>query len=63
MKNNNQLAMGSCDKEGKGNKGMVMAIRVAGNEEGNGDKGGNSIGNMGGVGQRGQWLWQQEQWR
>jgi hypothetical protein len=35
---NNQLAMGACDKEGKGGKAIAMEIRVAGNEEGEGDK-------------------------
>jgi hypothetical protein len=49
MKNNNQLAMGARDTEGKGDKAMVMAIRVAGNKEGNGDKDGNRISNEGGV--------------
>jgi hypothetical protein len=43
MKNNNQLAMGACDKDGKGSKAMTMAMRVIGNEEGD------SIGNKGGV--------------
>jgi hypothetical protein len=50
IKNNNQLAMGACDKEGKGGKAMTMMIRVAGNKEGNG------ISDKGGVQQRGQWL-------
>ncbi len=35
---NNQLAMGACDEEGKGSKAMAMGIRVAGDEEGEGDK-------------------------
>jgi hypothetical protein len=35
---NNQLAMGACDKEGKGGKAMVMGIRVAGNKEGEEDE-------------------------
>ncbi len=35
---NNQLAMGACDKEGKGGKAMAMRTRVAGNKEGEGDK-------------------------
>jgi hypothetical protein len=43
MKNNNQLAIGACDKEGEGGKVMVTGIRVVGNEEGNG------ISNKGGV--------------
>ncbi len=34
----NQLAMGACDKEGEGGKAMAMEIRVAGDEEGKGDK-------------------------
>ncbi len=35
---NNQLAMGACDKEGEGGKAMAMGIRVAGDEEGEGDE-------------------------
>jgi hypothetical protein len=35
---NNRLAMGACDKEGKGCKAMAMGIRVAGNKEGKGDE-------------------------
>jgi hypothetical protein len=35
---NNQLAMVACDQEGKGGKAMAMGIRVAGNEEGEGDE-------------------------
>jgi hypothetical protein len=35
---NNQLAMGACDKEVKGGKAITMGIRVAGDEEGEGDK-------------------------
>ncbi len=60
---NNQLAMGACDKEGKGSKGMAMGIRVAGDKEGEGNKEGNGVGNKGGVKQREQWLWQQEKWQ
>ncbi len=50
--NNNQLAMGAYDKEDEGNKAMAMAIRVAGDEEGKGDKEGDSVGNEGGVQQK-----------
>jgi hypothetical protein len=35
---NNQLAMGACDKEGKGGKAMAMGIRVVGDKEGEGGK-------------------------
>ncbi len=35
---NNQLAMGACDKEVKGDKAMVMGIKVAGDKEGEGDE-------------------------
>jgi hypothetical protein len=49
MKNNNQLAMGACDEEGKGSKAMATGIRVAGNKEGKIDKEGDGIGNKGGV--------------
>jgi hypothetical protein len=48
MKNNKQLVMGACDEEGKGGKAMAMAIMVAGNKEGKGDKEGNGTGNEGG---------------
>ncbi len=50
---------GADDKEGEGGKAMVMATRMAGkgNEEGNGD--GNKFSRQ----QRGQWRWQQEHWR
>ncbi len=46
MKNNSQLVMGACDKEGKGGKVMATTTRVAGNKEGTGD----SVGDKGGVG-------------
>jgi hypothetical protein len=52
----------ACDKEGKGGKAMATAIRVVGDKKGNGNKEGNDVGNEGGVQQRGQWLWRQEQW-
>ncbi len=42
---------------------MVMGIRVAGDEEGEGDEAGDGVGNKGGVQQREQWLWRQEQWQ
>jgi hypothetical protein len=58
--NNNQLVMGACDKEGKVNKAMATAIRVAGNKESEGEKEGKGAGNKGGVRQREQWLWWQE---
>jgi hypothetical protein len=35
---NNQLAMGACDKVGKSSKAIVMGIRVAGDEAGEGDE-------------------------
>ncbi len=41
MQNNNQLAMGACDKEGEGSKAMAMEIRVAGDKDIKGDKEGN----------------------
>jgi hypothetical protein len=59
----NQLAMGACDKKGKGGKAMAMAIRVAGDEEGKGGEAGDGVGNEGVVQQRKQWLWRQEQWQ
>ena len=60
---NNQLMMGACDEKGEGGKAMVMGIRVAGDEEGEGDEAGDGVGNKGGVQQREQWLWRQEQWQ
>jgi hypothetical protein len=41
--------MGACDKEGKGGKEMVTAIRRVGNNEGDGYKKGNGVGNKGEV--------------
>jgi hypothetical protein len=55
--------MGACEKEGQGGKAMVTGIRVAGDEEGKGDKESDDVGNKGGVQQREQWLWRQEQWQ
>ena len=49
MKKNNQLAMGACDEKGEGGKAMVMGIRVAGDEEGEGDEAGNGFGDEIGV--------------
>ncbi len=46
---NNQLAMGACDEKGEGGKTMVMGIRVAGDEEGERDEGGDGVGDEGGV--------------
>jgi hypothetical protein len=56
---NNQLAMGACDKEGKGGKAIAMRIRVAGDKESEGNEEGNGISNNGGVQRREQWLWWQ----
>ncbi len=42
-KNNSQLAMGSCNKYGKGGKAMATTIRVAGSKEGNGNKKGDGV--------------------
>jgi hypothetical protein len=53
--------MGACDKEGEGGKAMAVVIRVAGDEEGEGNDEANGVGNKGGVKQREQWLWGQEQ--
>jgi hypothetical protein len=54
--------MGACDEKGEGGKAMAMGIRVVGDEEGEGDKAGDGIGNKGGVQRRKRWLWRQEQW-
>jgi hypothetical protein len=45
----NQLGRGAFDKEGKGSKAMAMGIRVAGDNEGEGNKEGDGIGDKGGV--------------
>ena len=42
---------------------MAMGIRVAGDEEGEGDEAGNGVGDEGGVQLRERWLWRQEQWQ
>jgi len=55
--------MGACDEKGEGGKVMAMGIRVAGDEEGEGDEAGNGVGDEGGVQLRERWLWQQEQWQ
>jgi hypothetical protein len=44
--------IGACDENGEGGKAMAMAIRVAGDEEGEGNEAGNGVGNEGGVRQR-----------
>jgi len=48
-KKQDQLAMGACDKKGEGGKAMAMGIRVAGDEEGEGDEAGDGVGNESGV--------------
>ena len=63
MKKNNQLAMGACDEKGEGDKAIAMGIRVEGDEEGKGGEAGDGIVDKGGVQQREQWLWRQEQWQ
>jgi len=60
---NNQLSMGACDKKGEGGKAMAMGIRVAGDEEGEGDAAGNGIGDEGGVRRIERWLCRQERWQ
>jgi hypothetical protein len=42
-------------------RGMVTAMRAAGNKEGEGSMG-HCVGNKGGICQRGQWQQRQEQW-
>ena len=44
--------MGACDEKGEGGKAMAMGIRVAGDEEGEGDTAGDGVGDEGGVRQR-----------
>jgi hypothetical protein len=46
---NNQLAMGESDKKGESGKAMAMAIRVAGDKEGEGDEADDGVGDEGGV--------------
>jgi hypothetical protein len=55
--------MGACDKENEGNKAMATAIRVVGDEEGEGNREGNGDDNEGGVQQKEQWIWWQERWQ
>jgi hypothetical protein len=55
--------MGACVEKGEGKKAMAMGIRVAGDEEGEGDEAGDGVGDEGGVQQRELWLWRQEQWQ
>ena len=38
--------MGACDEKGEGGKAMAMGIRVAGDEEGEGDEAGDGIGSV-----------------
>jgi len=45
----NQLAMGACDEKGEGGKAMAMGMRVAGDEEGEGDEAGDGVDHKGGV--------------
>jgi hypothetical protein len=52
VKKNNQLAMGACDKKDEGGKAVAMGIRVAGDEEGEGDEAGDGVGDEGGVRRR-----------
>ena len=59
----NQLPMGACDEKGEGGKAMAMGMRVADDEEGEGDEAGDGVDHKSGVRQREQWLWQQEQWQ
>ncbi len=63
MKKNNQLAIGACVEKGEGGKAMAMGIRVAGDDEGEGDEAGNGVGDEGGVRRRERWLWRQERWQ
>ncbi len=42
---------------------MAMGIRLAGDEEGEGDEAGDGVGDKGGVRRRERWLWQQERWQ
>ncbi len=55
--------MGACDEKGEGGKAMVMGIRVVGDKEAKGDEAGDGVGDEGGVQQREQLLWRQEQWQ
>ena len=42
---------------------MAMGIRVAGDEEDEGDEVGDGVGVEGGMRQRERWLWRQERWQ
>ena len=45
----NQLPMGACDEKGEGGKAMVMGMRVADDEEGEGDEAGDGVDHKSGV--------------
>ncbi len=49
VEKNNKLAKGACDEKGEGGKEMAMVIRVAGDEEGEGDEVGDGVGDKVGV--------------
>jgi hypothetical protein len=55
--------MMAATKRARVERAMVMAMRVVGNKEGEGDDKKDGIGDEGGVRQRGQWGRLQEQWR
>ncbi len=54
--------MMAATKRARVERAMVTAMRVAVDEEGEGDDEKNGVRNEGGMRQRGQWQWQQEQW-
>jgi hypothetical protein len=57
-----QQMMMAATKRARVERAMVMAMRVASNEEGKGNNKKEGISDKGGMRQRGQWRWLQEQW-
>ncbi len=54
--------MMAATKRARVERAMVSAMRVVVNEEGEGDNKKDGVSDEGGVQQRGQWRWLQEQW-
>ncbi len=54
--------MMAATKKARVERSMVLAMRVAVDEEGEGDNEKDGVGNEGGVRPRGQWRRRQEQW-
>ncbi len=57
-----QRMMMAASKRARVERAMVTAMRVAVDEEGEGDDEKDGVGDEGGVQQRGRWRWRQERW-